>query len=352
MRRNFEKTFGVVSSVLCLLCLITAFKCNSQKAADQPTAQAKLAVAKSDHPPTPTPSLSLVTLKRDFGASLPIPAGEKHEYEIRISRFPIYATVGTITFEYLGATTDDQIKANLGDLNVEFKAAASERLLHFRAKAISKGMLVSFIGYNVSRRYETLIDEQDFSARLSFRETTEGKKHQVQTALFDRDRKSIHFKFNDLATPQSPSREKTFERKDGSVDVLTSFYLVRLQKLKEGQLLRFPVSDDDQNYEFEIVVGKREKLSTDCGKVKTIRLEPKLFGPGKFFSRPGEMTMWVTDDNKHVPLRVIVKTPRGTLSAKLLNFKKNCKIIEPDPEVSDPGPTTPGTQEVKPPTNN
>ena len=84
--------------------------------------------------------------------------------------------------------------------------------------------------------------------------------------------------------------------------------------------------------QFEIVIGKQEKLKTDCGPVKARRLEPKLFGPGRIFSRQGEMTMWVSDDNKHVPLRLIAKTSSGTVSAKLTNFKKNCKIIELDPE--------------------
>src|SRR5262249_13846399 len=282
------------------------------------------------------------TIKRDFGRTLPIVVGEKHEYEIRISRFPIYATVGTITFEYLGPISGDQIRSKLGNPNAEFKPLPSDRLLHFRGKAVSKGLLVSIIGADIQDSFETLVDEQDFSARYSFKEIKEGKKHIMYTSLHDRVLQSIQLTTNDLTKPQLPPREKKFERKEGTVDVLTSFYFVRLQKLKEGEALRFPVFDDDQIYEFEIVVGKREKLSTECGKVKTIRLEPKLFGPGKFFSRPGEMTIWVTDDSKHVPLRLVAKSPSGSLTAKLINFKKNCKIIEPDPEL----------KEEKPPINN
>src|SRR5262245_26577528 len=246
MRRNFEKTFRAVSSILCLLCLLTAFKCNPKERANESAARSDLTAVKSGQTPTPTSSLPLATLKRDFGNSLPIPAGEKHEFEIRYSRFPIYVTVGTITFEYLGPISEDQVGTNFKDLNVEFKPAPSDRLLYFRANAISKGMLTSLIGYNVSDRFETLIDEQDFSARLSFKEKQEGKKHQVSTTLYDRERKSIQFKLNDLTKPQSPAREKALDHKDGTVDLLTSFYLVRLQKLKEGQVLRFPVSDEDQ----------------------------------------------------------------------------------------------------------
>jgi hypothetical protein len=98
------------------------------------------------------------------------------------------------------------------------------------------------------------------------------------------------------------------------------------------------VSTDEENYQFEILVGKREKLKTDCGQVKTVRLEPKLFGPGRLFNRQGEMTMWVSDDDKHVPLRLVAKSSAGTVTAKLLNFKKNCNIIEQEDEKTEKAP--------------
>src|SRR5262249_55339260 len=111
--------------------------------------------------------------------------------------------------------------------------------------------------------------------------------------------------------------------------MLTAIYFVRMQNLKEAQMLTFPVSADEANYKFEVLVGKRESLKTDCGKVKTVRLEPRLFGPGRFFNKiQGEMTMWVSDDSKRTPLRLVARTSKGTITAKLLNFKNKCHIID------------------------
>ncbi|MGH9845182.1 MAG: DUF3108 domain-containing protein [Blastocatellia bacterium] len=313
-------------TVLFLLVSLSAFKCNLEHKPDQ------LAPQSNGATPAATPALPLATLRREFGNPFPIKTGEKHVFEIRFSRFPIYATVGTITFEFLGPTSGAQFAPRIEGLNIDFTPDPTEQFFRFRASVVSKGILVAIIGVDVKDRFETLLDAKDFSARLSFKEIKEGKKNTVQSSIFDPDRKTVQFKLNDVTKPDAPPREKTLERIDGSLDLLTSFYFMRLQKLKEGQALRFPVSDDGENHEFEIVVGKHEKLSTDCGKVKTIRLEPKLFGPGKFFSRPGEMTMWVTDDKLHTPLRLVAKTPSGTLSAKLTNFKNNCQITEPDPE--------------------
>ncbi|MEO6725282.1 MAG: DUF3108 domain-containing protein [Blastocatellia bacterium] len=289
--------------------------------------------AKETQPsPTPSPSLNLplAVLRRDFKARLPIPAGEKLEYEVRFSRFPIYATVGAVTFEFLGAAQTSD--ATIEGLNVEFRPAKDDQFIRLRASAISKGLLIAITGTDVKDRYETLVDAKDFSARLSFKEIKEGKKHVAQATVFDHEQQTVKFTAKDLNNPQASPREKSAVRLDGMFDLVSALYFLRLQKLKEGQLVRFPVNDDGVNYWFDIVVGKHEKLNTDCGNIKTIKVEPKLFGPGKVISRPGEMTMWLTDDNKHIPLKLIAKTTSGTVNAKLTNFKNNCKLIDDEAE--------------------
>jgi hypothetical protein len=296
--------------------------------------------------PATAPSAPVAQLQRDFKDSLPIPAGEKLEYEINLSRFPLPRPVslGVLTFENLGAVTNrqdsaaaagDQQKAPapmIEGLNAEFTPAPDELLWRVRATAVSKGMLIALFGIDVNNRFETLVDLRDFSARVNFKEEKEGKKHIVQSAIFDRGEQQVKYLTTDLTKPQTPPRAKPLPREDGMLSVISAIYFIRLQKLKEGQMLSFPVSDGEANYQFEILVGKRESLKTECGKVKTVRLEPKLFGPGRYFKRQGEMTMWVSDDNKRTPLRLVAKTPSGTYTAKLLNFKKNCNIIEPEEE--------------------
>lgn len=290
--------------------------------------------------PTPTPldKLPLATLRRDFKSGFPIPVGEKLEYEVRFSRFPVYATVGVVTFEFLGpaklnshpneAATNGSAEPAIAGLNVEFTPAPEDQFFRLRASAISKGLLIAIAGVDVKDRFETLVDTRDFSARVSFKEIKEGKKHLAQTALFNSADKTVKFTVNDLNNKEAAPKEKSAAREDGLLDLLSAFYFVRLQNLKEGQLIRFPVNDDGVNYQFDIVVGKREKLKTDCGKVKTIKIEPMLFGPGQLFSRPGTMTMWMTDDALHIPLKLEAKTPSGTVKAKLLNFKNKCKLID------------------------
>jgi hypothetical protein len=292
---------------------------------------------------TTAPAYTVATLRRDFKDSLPIPAGEKLEYEVKLSRFPLNVSLGVLTLENLGAVTNpqnsgaaaDQQKATaplIEGLNTEFTPAPDEQLLRLRATAVSKGALIALFGVDVRNRFEALVDMRDFSARVSFKEEKEGKKHIVQSTIFDRVEQQVKYLTTDLTKPDAPPRAKPLPRQEGMLSLLSAIYFVRLQKLNEGQMLTFPVSADEENFQFEILVGKRESIKTECGKVKTVRLEPKLFGPGRFFKRQGEMTMWVSDDTKRTPLRLVAKTPKGTVTAKLLNFRKKCNIIDQEDE--------------------
>jgi len=259
------------------------------------------------------------TLRRDF-KELPIPAGEKLTYEVKFSRFLILnPTVGKVSFEFLGVKPAPLIPGlNTEFLNTEFKPPETDRFIHLRATAVSDGLLASMFKLTVNDRFETLADAHDFGARLSFKEIQESKVHSTHTTLFDREKQTAKYIVTDLNKPETPPREKTLTITDGTLDLLSAFYFVQLQKLKEGEVLRFPVVNDGQQFQFEIVVGKREKLNTDFGKFNTIKLEPKFFGPGKLLSRTGEMTMWVMDDDCHLPLRLVSKTSVGTITAALI----------------------------------
>ena len=285
--------------------------------------------------PAKASNYPIATLRRDFKDSFPIPAGEKLEYEVKLSRFPLYISVGVVTFENLGkianrpvseAPASDQNEKKPSEplikgMNIEYTPAPDDHILHLRAIAVSKGMLLGLLGYDVRDRFETLVDMRDFSARVSLKEMKEGKKHAIQSALFDSADKQVKYLTTDLNKPDAPPRPnaKPLPRQDGMLSLLSAFYFVRLQKLKEGQMLTFPVSTDEENYQFEVLVGKRESLKTDCGKIKTVRLEPKLFGPGRLITRQGEMSMWVSDDSKHTPLQVVAKTA-------VARSQRNCSI--------------------------
>ncbi|HYE74509.1 MAG TPA: hypothetical protein VEF04_14315, partial [Blastocatellia bacterium] len=87
------------------------------------------------------PQANFAEINREIKLPLPINVGEQLVYEVRVSRFPIYAAVGDVTFEYLGPVN----KPKMEGANFELGASAEEQFLHFRAGAVSKGFLVNTI---------------------------------------------------------------------------------------------------------------------------------------------------------------------------------------------------------------
>jgi Protein of unknown function (DUF3108) len=285
----------------------------------------------------PAPGYPLAVLRRNFKDSFPIAPGEKLEYDIQI-KFLGYISVGTFTLEYLGPVANkppgaDQTATKPAEpliqgLNTEFVPSPADRLLHLRATAVSKGFLPKLVGYSVKNRYETLVDNNDFSARLSLFEERVDKRQRVQTAVFDRSTQQVRYLTTDLTKPDVSPQAKLLPLPDGMMSLLAGLYFLRLQNYKEGQMLRIPISDDQKNYEFDILVGPREQVKTECGRINTIRLEPKIFGPDKFFRKKGEMFIWATEADQHVPVHMEAKGEAGKLLLKLT--KKTCRILDLD----------------------
>jgi uncharacterized protein DUF3108 len=293
--------------------------------------------------PSLAPSYPPAVIKRDFKNSFPLTPGEKLEYDIRISKFPIYLNVGTFTLEYVGPVAGNPAGADtatakpaqplIQGLNTEFVPSPGDQFRHLRATAVSKGLLLKLFGYSVSNRYETLVDNDDFSARISLFEEKVDKRQRVQTAVFDRTSQQVKYLTTDLTKPGAPPLAKQLPLQDGMMSLLSGLFFLRLQDYKEGQMLRIPVTDDQKSYEFEILVGKREKIKTECGNIDTIKLEPKIFGPDKFFRKKGEMFIWLTDNEQHVPIVLEARGEAGKISVKLV--KETCKILDLDQDKKD-----------------
>lgn len=249
-------------------------------------------------------------LHREF-KQFPFKAGERLTYELRFTKLPISINAGTIIFENLGVTAQPNID------KLEFKALPDDQLLHLRAVVTAKGLLLRLFGLSVNDRFETLVDAKDFRMRAVLREIQEGKKHNLQTGSFDYEKKEAHYRTLDMNNLQHGAREKILKLEPDMQDLLSAFYLIRLQELKEGAMYKFPLVYEGERKEFDFLVYGGEDVQTDLGKFKTIKLEPKLFGPGRLSAREGEFFLWVTDDAIHMPVKLVVKASGATITASL-----------------------------------
>ncbi len=106
------------------------------------------------------------------------------------------------------------------------------------------------------------------------------------------------------------------------LDILTSLYYVRSQKLVPGQDIVFDIVNREKQYPLVVKVLKKEKVKTDAGTFDCIVVEPQLRGEGIFVSKGKSLKVWLTDDEYKMPVKMQVEVFIGSVSAKLLEYKR------------------------------
>jgi len=159
----------------------------------------------------------------------------------------------------------------------------------------------------------------------------------MQSTIFNADLKERKYsakkyarflwKKNQVSYTQHENVE-LFDVPAGHLSVIDAFLAVRQLELKAGQTLSIPIFDSRKRYEILVnVMEKKQRLKAPWGeKVNCILIKPKLKTAGIFASK-GEMTVWMTDDKRHIPIRVRAKIKFGRIFADLTGYSKSGPIV-------------------------
>src|SRR5215510_9407709 len=229
---------------------------------------------------------------------LPFKIGETLTYEVSFSKLIFSGTIGEL-----------KLSVSKPDSNKPDQIA-------LKAEATSKGFFPTLFGKKVRDRYRSVVSETDFGLLTSTKLVEEGKVRREQKAVIDRKAGRVTFTDRDLANEKSAPRIKEKSSPVWVQDLLSAIYFARTQPLKEGDVVPIPISDGGEVYNVEIVAGKREEIKTDAGKLKTIQLNAKVFD-GRYVRRSGEMLVWVTNDEKRIPVHARAKFSGTTITVDL-----------------------------------
>jgi hypothetical protein len=153
---------------------------------------------------------------------------------------------------------------------------------------------------------------QDYRVKIS-----EGSSRKDRESQFDLKNKKVTFIDHLQNERVVYDREKIT---DDSMDALTCFYHVRFQPLEVGKTLYAHIFDNKKFYVLEVQVLKREEIETPLGKFKTILIKPILLTEG-LFGRKGDVMIWLTDDDKRIPVLLKTKVKIGFIKATLTGVK-------------------------------
>ena len=94
--------------------------------------------------------------------------------------------------------------------------------------------------------------------------------------------------------------------------------MLRGARLEPGRSASFPVSDGRHAAQVKVDAQEREDVSTAAGNFHTIRYEAGLMN-GVVYPRSGRVQMWLTDDARHLPVKILVRMgfPIGNVTLEL-----------------------------------
>lgn len=99
-------------------------------------------------------------------------------------------------------------------------------------------------------------------------------------------------------------------------DPLSSFYYLRTLKLVVGEPVYVTMFDSKKVWNVEVQVLRKEKVTLSTGTLDTILIKPLMKSEGIFYKK-GDIYIWLTDDEKRIPVKLQTKVAIGSINALL-----------------------------------
>lgn len=138
----------------------------------------------------------------------------------------------------------------------------------------------------------------------------EGKHRRLKEAHFDPQNLKVE-SYNLLEKSQ-----KVDAISANTYDSLSSVYYVRTLDLVPGKSVYVDIYDFKKLWNTEVKVLRREEITTPLGRFKTIVVKPMMKAEG-YFSKSGDITVWLTDDALRIPVQMSTKVKIGKITATI-----------------------------------
>jgi hypothetical protein len=143
----------------------------------------------------------------------------------------------------------------------------------------------------------------------------EGGKRENRLLLFDQKNLSVtRFRYKEKST-----RTQDHEILPQTQDNLSALYALRNESLKVGDSFPYNVFEGQKNWQLIIDVIAAEEIEVKAGRFRTVVVHPKLKFEG-IFRRKGELHVYMTDDQWHIPVLMKSKVKIGSIDAELVRF--------------------------------
>ena len=184
--------------------------------------------------------------------------------------------------------------------------------LAIKTQAVSSKFISMF--YKVDDRAETILypDGYPKAFTLNIREGRH-RKHKI-TSFVQKMKETLQkIFFHDVLKDEKAE----YELDKPAYDPLSGFYAITKTPMQVGRTEYIKIFDSKKIFDAEIKVLKKENIRVPAGKFDTIVINPILKTEGLFL-RKGKMHIWLTDDERRIPVKFKSKVKIGSFVAKLV----------------------------------
>ena len=208
------------------------------------------------------------------------------------------------------------VNAGYATLEIKDATISNKKVYHAVGKGYTTGMSKFF--FKVEDLYESYFDKETGSPYRYVRKIDEGGYTKNQEGFFNQNENKV------LVKDYKRKSEKTIVVTDNVQDIVSSFYFLRnhpsIDKLKSGEAITIDMFFDDEITKFKLKFIGREDITTKFGKVSCMIFRP-LVQTGRVFKEKESLTLWITDDDNKVPIRIKADLAVGSLKADLDEYK-------------------------------
>jgi hypothetical protein len=139
----------------------------------------------------------------------------------------------------------------------------------------------------------------------------EGRHRKNKEVIFKRAEKKAVY------VDHIKGEEKEYDLPETIYDPLSAFYRIREVDLVVGKPVYVTLFDSKKVYDLKVQVIRKEKVKVPAGTFNTVLIKVLMKSEGIFTSK-GAISIWLTDDERRLPVRMRTKAPVGKINVELV----------------------------------
>ncbi|MDP2089718.1 MAG: DUF3108 domain-containing protein [Flavobacteriaceae bacterium] len=206
------------------------------------------------------------------------------------------------------------VNAGFATLSLKDSQKNGKSVYHVTGEGWTTGVAKLF--FKVNDNYQSYFDKETGLPYHFIRRVDEGGYIISRDKYFDHQKKEV------VVIDHKRKTNDVYKINDVQ-DMLSTLYFLRnkdLSNLKNGEEVVVNLFFDGETNPFKLKLLDREIINTKFGKIRSLKFRPYV-QTGRVFKENESVTIWITDDENKIPIRIKASLVIGSLKMELDEYK-------------------------------